>query len=228
MKDMKSHFFRLTGIFTAGLLLSLAASATAAPDKKKKPASPTDQLDAARAATRKQPSLAADATFKREKFDLHLKVRRVGDDWEMVLAGKQPLDVIRKDGNYYVSSDEGKTWRTAPGDDDLVAAALAPLEGAQVVGTPRRPTYEFVGKEKVDGKDLLHLRMVPEAGDKTEPDDLPQEWLVSDGKNGWFVRRSLSDAILFKQKVRADITYEVLPKDSKIETPTVSAAAAKP
>lgn len=226
---MKPHFFRLTGIFAAGLLLSLMASATAAADKKKKqPATPTEQLDAARAATRKQPALAADATFKREKFDLHLKVRRVGDDWEMVVVGKQPLEVIRKDGNYYVSDDEGKTWRATTGDDDLVAAALAPLENAQVVGNPRRVTYDSMGKDKVDGKDLLHLRMVPEAGDKTDPNDLPQEWLISDGKNGWLVRRSLSDAILFKQKVHADITYQALPKDAKIETPTVSAPAAKP
>src|SRR3569832_677950 len=101
MRRMKTHFFRFTGIFTAALLLSLSASASAAPDKKKKAAPPTDQLDAARAATKKLPSLAADATFKREIFELHLKVRRVGDDWEMTMADKQPLNMIRKDGSYY-------------------------------------------------------------------------------------------------------------------------------
>lgn len=225
MRGMKSHLFRWTGIFAAGLLLALAASATAAPDRKKKPASPTDQLDAARAATRKLPALSADATFKREKFELHLKVRRIGDDWEMVMSGKQPMDVVRKDGSYYVSEDDGKTWRTAVGDDDLVAAVLAPLESGQVVGNPRRATYDSLGKEKVDGKDLLHLRMVPDTGDKTDPNDLPQEWLVPEGKNGYLVRRSQSEAILFKQIVHADITYEALPKDAKIETPTVSAPA---
>src|SRR5438309_1054654 len=100
MRRMKSHLFRLTGIFTTALLLSFVASASAASDKKKKsPASPADQLDAARTATKKLPSLAADATFKREKFELHLKVRRVGDDWEMTMAGKQPLNMIRKDGS---------------------------------------------------------------------------------------------------------------------------------
>jgi len=227
MRCMKSHLFRLTGIFAAGLLLSTAVSATAAPDRKKKPASPTDQLDAARAATRKLPALAADATFKRESFELHLKVRRVGDDWDMVLSGKQPMEIIRKDGSYYVSDDEGKTWRSTAGDDDLAAAALAPLEGGQVVGTPRRVTYELVGKEKVEGKDLVHLRMVPDAGDKTDPNDLPQEWLVPEGKNGWLVRRSQSNAILFKQTVHADIIYEALPKDAKIETPTLTAPEKK-
>ncbi|EDY17043.1 hypothetical protein CfE428DRAFT_5388 [Chthoniobacter flavus Ellin428] len=95
------------------------------------------------------------------------------------------------------------------------------------MGNPRRPTYESVGKEKVDGKDLVHLRMVPDAGDKTDPQDLPQEWLVPEGKNGWLVRRSQSNAILFKQTVHADITYEALPKDAKIETPTVTAPEKK-
>jgi hypothetical protein len=223
---MKTHLFRFTGIFTAALLLSLSGSASAAPDKKKKaPASPTDQLDAARAATKKLPSLAADATFKREKFELHLKVRRVGDDWEMTMAGKQPLNMIRKDGSYYISDDEGKTWRPTAGDDELVTAVMAPLDSGQVVGSPRRVTYESLGKEKVDGTELLHLRVAPDAGDKGDPNDLPQEWLAADGKTGWLVRRSHSPAILFKQMVNADITYEALPKDAKIEAPVASVPA---
>jgi hypothetical protein len=227
MWRMKTHLFRLKGILVVALLLSFVGSAFAAPDKKSKKSTPapTDQLEAARAATKKLPALAIDATLKREKFELRLKVRRVGEDWEMIMTGKQPMNAIRKDGNYYISDDEGKTWRTTQPDDELVTAVMAPLENGQVVGSPRRVTYESLGKEKVDGAELLHLRMVPQPGDKVDANDLPQEWLASDGHGGWLVRRSHSFAILFKQMVNADITYEPLPKDAAIEAPVINAPA---
>lgn len=224
MCRMKLHLNRLTGILAAALSLALVGSTHAAPDKKAKKSTPapTDQFDAARAAIRKQPGIAVDATFKRDKFELHLKVRLVGDDWEMVIAGKQPLKLVRKDGKYFVSEDDGKTWRPTTPDDDLVSAVLAPLEEGQSAGGPRRATYEAVGKEKVDGVDLLHLRMVPEPGDKTDANDLPQVWLAPEGHNGWIVRRSRSTETLFKQAVTADVTYEALPKDATIPTPEVN------
>ncbi|MEP6669787.1 MAG: hypothetical protein ABJF10_11575 [Chthoniobacter sp.] len=226
---MKTHLFRLTGIFATALLLSLAPAAPAAPEKKPKtktPATPTDQLEAARTATRKIPALAVDAILKREKFEIRLKVRRVGDDFEMTLAGKQPMTVVRKDGTYFLSEDEGKTWRPTQPDDELVTAVLAPLENGPLVGDPRRATYESLGKEKTpEGVELLHLRLVPNKDDKVDMNDLPQEWLASDGKTGWLVRRSHSFAVLFKQLVNADITYQVLPKDAAIETPVVGAPA---
>jgi hypothetical protein len=223
---MKTHLFRLTGIFVAALLLTVAHPAFAAkPKPAKAPASPTDQLEAARTATRKLPTLAVDATIKREKFEIRLRVRRVGEDWELVMTGKQPLNAVRKDGKYYLSDDEGKTWRMTQPDDYLVTAVMAPLENGQVVGSPRRVTYESLGKEAVDGVDLLHLRMVPDKGDKVDLNELPQEWLISDGRNGWLLRRSHSFAILFKQMVNADITYAPLPKDATIEAPAVNVPA---
>ncbi len=225
MGRMNTHLFRLTGIFVAALLLTLADSASAAPDKKTKkpPASPTDQLEAARTATRKLPAVAVDAIMKREKFEIRLKARRVGDDWEMIMSGKQPMTLVRKDGNYFVSEDAGKTWRPTEPDDDLVSAVLAPLENGQALGDPRRATYESLGKEKTpEGVELLHLRLVPDKDDKVDMNDLPQEWLVSDGKTGWLVRRSHSPVILFKQMVNADITYQALPKDAAIDGPALS------
>jgi len=223
MGRMKSHLFRLTGLFVAALLLSLADSAPAA-DKKPKPPratpSPTDQLDSARVATRKQPALAVEATLQRDKFELHLKARRVTDDWELIIAGKQPLTVIRKDGNYFLSEDGGKTWRPTLPDDDLVLAVMAPLESSSTVGDPsRRPAYQSLGKENVNGEELLHLRLVPEPGDKIDLQTLPEAWLVSDGHNGWLLRRSRSSITLFKKMVFADVTYTALPADTTIEGP---------
>lgn len=229
MGRMKTHLFRLTGIFVAALLLSLAPAAPAAPDKKtrtKTPVTPTDQLEAARTATRKLPAVAVDAIMKREKFEIRLKVRRVGDDWELVIAGKQPMTVVRKGGQYFLSEDEGKNWRPTQPDDDLVTAVMAPLENGQVVADPRRATYESLGKEKSpEGVELLHLRLVPDKDDKVDVNDLPQAWLVSDGKTGWLVRRSHSFAVLFKQLVSADIIYLPLPKDAAIEAPVVNTPA---
>jgi hypothetical protein len=220
---MKSLLFRLTGLFVATLLLSLVQSASAA-DKKPKPPratpSPTDQLESARVATRKLPAVAVDATIKREKFELRLKVRRVLDDWELSLAGKQPMTVVRKDGNYFLSEDGGKTWRPTQPDDDLVSAVMGPLENGKSVGDPsRRPAYQPLGKENVNGEELIHLRLIPEPGDKIDAQELPEQWLVSDGRNGWLLRRSRSSTILFNQTVNADITYEALPGDAAIEAP---------
>ena len=229
MGCMKSHLFRLTVLFVAALLLSLVESAPAA-DKKPKPPkatpSPTDQLESARVATRKLPGLAVEATLKRDKFELRLKVRRVADDWELSIAAQQPMTVVRKDGNYYLSDDGGKSWRTTQPDDDLVTAVMAPLENSKMVGDPsRRPAYQSVGKEYVNGEELIHLRLVPEPGDKTAVQDLPEAWLVSDGRIGWLVRRSRSSANLFKQMVSADITYEALPAGATIEGPAANTPA---
>jgi len=229
MGRMKTHLFRLTGIFATALLLSLAPAAPAAPDKKTKsktPVTPTDQLEAARTATRKLPALAADAIMKREKFEIRIKVRRVGDDYELILAGKQPMMFVRKDSQYFLSEDEGKTWRPTQPDDELVTAVMAPLENGQIVGDPRRAIYESLGEEKTAaGVKLLHLRLVPEKDDKVDGNDLPQEWLISDGKTGMLVQRSHSSAILFKQLVNADITYQALPKDTALNGPAASAPA---
>lgn len=230
---MKTHLFRLTGILVAALLLSQAGPASAAPEKKSKtkaPVTPTDQLEAARTATRKLPALSADATIQREKFELHLKVRRVGDDWDLVMTGKQSLRLLRKDGSYYVSDDDGKTWRPTEPDDSFVTLVLSPLESGQIVGSPRRATYEALGKEPMNGVDLLHLRLVPEKDDKTEANELAQEWLAPEGRNGWLVRRSRVPVILFKHTAIADVVYEPLPATSVIASPEVKAAApeAKP
>lgn len=221
---MKTHLFRSMGIFAAALLLSSGAPLSAAPEKKPKtktPATPTDQLEAARAATRKLPALSADATIKRDKFELYLKVRRVGDDWDLTMTGSQSLRLLRKDGNYYVSDDDGKTWRPTEPDDSFVTLAMGPLESGVVVGSPRRATYEAVGKESANGVDLLHLRFVPEKDDKTEASELPQEWLAPEGKNGWVVRRSRVPVILFKHTAIADVIYESLPAGTAIAAPEV-------
>jgi hypothetical protein len=226
---MKLHLFRLTGLFVAMLLLSLVPSASAADKKPKVPRatpSPTDQLESARVATRKLPALAAEGTIKRESFELRLKVRRVLDDWELSLVGKQPMTVVCKDGNYYLSQDGGKSWRPTQPDDDLVSAVMAPLENGKSVGDPsRRPAYQTLGKESVNGEELIHLRLIPEPGDKIDAQELPEQWLVSDGRNGWLLRRSRSSIILFKQTVTADITYEALPGDAAIEVPFVGLPA---
>ncbi len=225
---MKTHLFRLTGILVATLLLSQSAPASAAPDKKSKtkaPVTPTDQLEAARTATRKLPALAADATIQRDSFQLHLKVRRVGDDWDLIMTGKQSLRLLRKDGSYYVSDDDGKTWRPTEPDDSFVTLVLSPLESGQIVGSPRRATYEALGKEPMNGVDLLHLRMVPEKDDKTEPNELAQEWLTPEGRNGWLVRRSRVPVILFKHTAIADVVYEPLRGNSVIASPEVKIAA---
>ena len=180
MEYMKSHLFRMIGLLVAALLFSLVESAPAADKKPKAPKatpSPTDQLESARVATRKLPALAADATMKREKFELRLKVRRVADDWELSIAGQQPMTVVRKDGNYYLSEDGGKTWRPTLPDDDLVSAVMAPLETGPSVGSMRRATYEALGKETVNGVDLLHLRLVPETEGKVDTKDAPEQWL---------------------------------------------------
>ena len=175
-------------------------------------------------ATRKLPALAVDATIQREKFELRLKVRRVADDWELSIEGKQPMTIVRKDGNYFLSDDGGKSWRPTLPDDDLVAAVMAPLESGTISGDPsRRPTYQSLGKETVNGEELLHLRLVPDKDDKVDVNDLPEQWLVSDGRNGWLLRRSRSPVTLFKQMVNADITYSALPTDTTIEAPEVSA-----
>jgi hypothetical protein len=250
---MKSLLFRLTALLVAALLPALAKSAPAADkkttpvadkkttpvaekkatsvaEKKGKPPratpSPTDQLESARVATRKQPMLAAEATFKRDKFELHLKVRRVADDWELVLLGKQPMTIVRKDGSYFLSDDGGKTWRPTLPDDELAASVFEPLESTTVAGaTSHRPTYESLGKEDVNGEELLHLRVEPNPSDKTEAAEPPAAWLVSDGRNGWLLRRLHTTTTLFKQTVSADITYTKLPNGTTIEVPSADATA---
>jgi len=100
------------------------------------------------------------------------------------------------------------------------------LESGTMSGdSAHRPTYESLGKENVNGEELLHLRLASDPGDKADVKDLPENWLVSDGRTGWLLRRSRSTATLFKQLVSADITYEALPGDATIETPVVDAAA---
>lgn len=222
---MKTHLFRSMGIFSAALLLSLGATVSAAPEKKSKttkaPATPTDQLEAARTATRKLAAISADATIQRDKFELHIKVRKVGDDWDLVMSGKQSLRLLRKDGSYYVSDDDGKTWRPTEQDDTFVTLVMSPLESGLVVGSPRRATYEAVGKEAANGVELLHLRLVPEKEDKTDVNDLPQEWLAPEGRNNWVVRRSRVPVMLFKQTAIADIVYEPLAANATIAAPEV-------
>ncbi len=71
-----------------------------------------------------------------------------------------------------------------------MTAVIAPLENGPIIDNPRRVNYELLGKETVDGKDLLHLRVVPDPADKVDTNDLPEEWLASDGKSGWLLRRS--------------------------------------
>lgn len=221
---MKTHLFRSMGIFVAASLLSLGATSSAAPDKKSKPkapVSPTDQLEAARTATRKLPALSVDATIKRDPFELHIKVRKVGDDWDLALSGKQSLRLLHKDGNYYVSDDDGKSWRPTEPDDSFVTLLMGPLDSGLVVGSPRRPTYELGGKEPANGVDLLHLRVAPEKDDKGDVNDLPQEWLAPEGRTGWVVRRSRVPVTLFKQSATADVIYEPLPANTAIAAPEV-------
>ena len=221
---MKTHLFRSMGIFAAALLLSLGATASAAPEKKPKtkaPATPTDQLEAARTATRKLAALSVDATIKRDPFELHIKVRKVGDDWDLALSGKQSLRLLHKDGSYFVSDDDGKTWRLTEQDDTFLALVMGPLESGLVVGSPRRATYEAVGKEAANGVDLLHLRLVPEKEDKTDVNDLPQDWLAPEGRTGLLVRRSRVPVMLFKHTATADVIYEPLPANAAIAAPEV-------
>lgn len=219
---MKTHLFRPMGILVTALLLSLGATAPAAPEKKPKTkalVTPTDQLEAARTATRKLPALSADATIKRDGFEVHLRVRRVGDDWDLAMTGKQSLRLLRKDGNYFVSDDDGKTWRPTEPDDSFVTLVMGPLESGLVVGSPRRATYEALGKDSMNGMDLLRLRLVPEKDDKMDVNELPQEWLISDGHNGWLMRRARVPVMLFKHTATADVVYEPLPNNTAIAAP---------
>ena len=99
---------------------------------------------------------------------------------------------------------------------------------AQSVGSPRRPTYESLGKESVNGEELLHLRLVPETEDKVDAEgSARRQWLLSDGRNGWLLRRSRSTITLFKQTAIADITYEALPGDATIEAPVGDARSSR-
>ena len=66
---------------------------------------------------------------------------------------------------------------------------------------------------------------MPEPGDKIDVQELPEDWLVSDGRTGWLLRRARSLATLFKQTVNADITYAALPADTTIEGPAANTPA---
>jgi hypothetical protein len=225
---MKTFEIRSALVFATAFVLLTGGAALAAPKKPKPAKTPvppptvtaTDQLETARTATRNLPALEIDATLRRATFELRLQVRRVGVDWEVKLAGKEPLWEVHKNGSYYVSTDEGRTWRPTKPDDDFVTVAMAPLENGKLVGTPpRRPTYEFLVAESENGGPLQHLRLVPEKGDEVDANGLPEEWLIGDGKGGWLVRRSKCTLTLFKNLVQADVRYEVLPEGTKVDGP---------
>jgi hypothetical protein len=225
---MNSFVIRLLATIAVTLVLGSSGPALAAPKKPKPGKTPvppptvtaTDQLESARTATRNLPALEIEAIFRRGDFELRLKARRVGVDWEVKLGGKQPLWQVHKSGNYYVSTDEGRTWRASKSDDDFVTAVMAPLENGQLVGNPpRKPTYEFLVADAENGAPLQHLRLVPEKGDEVDPNGLPEEWLIGDSKGGWLVRRTKSTLTLFKNLVYADVRYEALPEGAKVDGP---------
>ena len=115
MGHMKSHLFRLTGLFRGGTAAFLGGIRVCSGQKIEDAEGHAlaDGSSSSRLAWRRGLWRAgAEATIKREKFELRL-VRRVADDWELSIAGKQPLTVVRKDGDYCLSDDDGKTWRQA-------------------------------------------------------------------------------------------------------------------
>jgi hypothetical protein len=229
---MKSFVIRLLGTIAVALVLGASGSALAAPKKPKATPTPApppaavDQLDAARKVTRSLASVGIDATLRRGTFEIHLQAQRVGVDWEVVIDGKEPIRLIYKGGNYFVSNDDGQSWRPTKPDDDFVMAIVAPLETGKLIGDPpHRATYESLGTETVNGEQLMHLRLVPDKGDKVDINGPAEEWLASDGHGGWLLRRTKSPVTFLQKMVYADIRYVALPSDAKVDGPETDVPA---